>query len=408
MEIIDALQEMLNRYGENGVAVFARKKGLRGYAWENGAKSFSAEANEIPLFKEEECLEIRLMGGVQREFVTHSVHALQQVLESPCSSSRMFLIPSYFPWESFTDLPMVVREPLEEKFFRLPAPSVNALGCGGSGLRFCENEAERIEDAIQAIMKKMRDGQCYLMNYTTRVPVALGAERTFSASTFLHAWLNEPTRFGGFIKIENTNCGAMIFSPERFVAIRDGHVVTEPIKGTAVAKNGAAPTFADAQKLWNTEKEICEHTMVVDLLRNDLNGVCEPGSVKVWRAFFAGIAGNLLQMQSTLGGTLRENQNAGSVLGSMLPGGSVTGTPKWRVCELTQVLEPHRRGYYTGVFGVAEPGGNMDSALLIRSLFLENGALSAGVGAGITTLSSPKSEVREFEVKWNAFARRLS
>jgi anthranilate/para-aminobenzoate synthase component I len=395
------------KFGEDAVCVFARRKGLAGYEWPEAHARF-AVAKKFPVEEESAGeIEIRVLGGISREWITHSLCEAERVLAMPLEQGkgRVFLFPSFFPWETTTQVPIIVREAWEEKRFVFSVEDWPAKPSRSEAFLFDAEESGRIVKAIERIVQKMRDGQCYLMNYTTRVSIERPLEK-FSAEHFVRRWLENPSRFGAFLK-SGVN-GVMAFSPERFVAVRDGYVLTEPIKGTVVSADGGVPDLLCAKTLWANEKEICEHTMVVDLLRNDLNAVCEPGSVGVWNPFFAGIAGFLVQMQSTIFGKLKKGVNAGSLLRAVLPAGSVTGTPKWRVCEFTGDLEKERRGYYTGVCGFCEANGGMDSMIVIRSLCLENNALSAGVGAGITTLSEPEAELREFETKLSSFWGRLA
>ncbi len=405
--VLETVRAYAEKYGGEGVCVFAHRRGLSGFEWPDSRARF-ATAQRLPLEIENAGeIEVRVLGGVGKELVTGSLDEAERVLAMPLETgtARVFLLPSFFPWEKTTQVPIIVREVLEEKRFVFSPEAWSAGGGKGPAFAFDAEESRRIVRAIEGIVEKMREGHCYLMNYTTRVLLERSLEN-FSAEHFVCDWLENPSRFGAFLK-SGAN-GVMAFSPERFVAVRNGYVFTEPIKGTVAATNGAQPDCELAKILWKNEKEICEHTMVVDLLRNDLNTVCGAESVGVWRPFFAGVAGNLLQMQSTIFGKLREGLNTGSLLRALLPGGSVTGTPKWRVCEFTEKFERERRGYYTGVCGVLEKNGNLDSMLIIRSLCLENNALSAGVGAGITTLSSPNTELHEFETKLQTFLGRLA
>ncbi len=516
-EFLFAVEEFTRQYGNDTIVIFAQRRGLSGFDWtseKNSSENVSSQnnsfqnfvsASELPrelCFENHNTLEIRVFGGIQNETeiysLDHFFETLKKTQDDADSSSdadsqsnsdlhnspRLFLLPSYFPWESETQQPAFIRIAKEEKRFVLPAslidahlsdtplsdtplsdtplsdtplsdtplsdtplsdtplsdtplsdtplsdtplsdtpPSTAAEETNGR-FQFESKKRSHIEKTIGAIQEKMRDGDCYLMNYTTRVN-DFSLSHGFSALHFAKSWLRNPSRFGVFYKSKSH--GVMSFSPERFVATRGGWIATEPIKGTIKAQSSFIPTLQDAHALWNMQKEICEHTMVVDLLRNDLNGICVPGTVGVWQPFFAGIAGSLLQMQSTVFGKLLNSACIGDFLKNVLPAGSVTGTPKWRVCELTEQLEPERRGYYTGIFGVIDfnktdstkincsNGCNctkqyppsLDTVLLIRSLFLEHGKCSAGVGAGITTLSNPTQEVDEFEIKLRSFLGKL-
>ena len=155
--------------------------------------------------------------------------------------------------------------------------------------------------------------------------------------------------------------------------------------------------------LWQKKKEIYEHTLVVDLLRNDLNAVCTPGTVHVQQPFFIKECSTLFHMQSTIFGSLKNNISTADLFAHTLPCGSVTGTPKKKTCQLIKIYEEQKRGFYTGTAGLIETNGSFDSCVLIRSAFKGNLGTYAGVGSGITTLSDPKCEIEEMKLKLNSF-----
>jgi para-aminobenzoate synthetase component 1 len=260
---------------------------------------------------------------------------------------------------------------------------------------------EHLSSAIEQAQKKMQNGDCYVMNLSTRVSQHI-LPQDFDLIIFLDTWWNNPSRFGLFLK--TSALALMSFSPERFAALTGQTVLTEPIKGTKKAEIGLIPTQSDATKLWNSEKEICELTMITDLLRHDLNSVCIPGSVQVFQPFFARIAGSLLQMQSTIFGTVPDDVTFSEVLLKMLPAGSITGAPKKIVCELIDELEEFNRGYFTGIAGWRTPSLDWDSIVLIRSHFMGTEKIPyTAAGAGITTQSIINQEIFEIFEKFSTF-----
>jgi len=266
---------------------------------------------------------------------------------------------------------------------------------------------DSICNMIQNWQCGMRDGEYYLANATSRMNGPTRDSVKISLSAFVHEWLTSPVRQGVFI-----DCGLQwprvcCFSPERFVARSGERIQTEPIKGTVQFESGHE--LEAVHTLWSSQKEMSEQTMVTDLLRNDFNKICRPGSVLVSSPFEIRVAGNLLQMQSVVEGELKEaSLSHAEVLVSLLPAGSVTGTPKWVVSQQIQIKESAPRGYYTGVFALARSLQEFDSTVLIRGFFADEKRWYAGIGAGITTLSDPESEVREFELKWQSFSNRWS
>ena len=262
----------------------------------------------------------------------------------------------------------------------------------------------QVADQLQKVQKAMCAGECYLLNLTLRAQVPCSANE-FTMANLLRQWQHRRSRFG--ICFSSERCKILSFSPERFVAVVKGWVLSEPIKGTIAAPAGQAAGMVQAQSLWNSQKERYEQTLVVDLLRNDLNLVCESGTVEVARPFFARKTPYMLQMQSFVFGKLRAALPLSRFFSSLLPAGSVTGTPKKRVCEIISEVELTPRGYYCGIFGIIENGACSESVLLIRSLFGSTQGnpqeCTLGVGAGITTLSDPTLEIAEFKVKMASF-----
>ncbi len=186
----------------------------------------------------------------------------------------------------------------------------------------------------------------------------------------------------------------VVFSPERFIQIRENQIFTHPMKGTIDANLPDA-----AQRILADKKEEAEHFTIVDLLRNDLNLVAKNVRVERFRYLekIETERGSLLQVSSEIRGDLPENwqENVGNLLAKLLPAGSICGAPKTKTVEIILKNEGYRRGFYTGVFGVFD-GSNLDSAVAIR--FIEkkkNGQMVFKSGGGITAKSDPKSEYQE-------------
>ena len=164
-----------------------------------------------------------------------------------------------------------------------------------------------------------------------------------------------------------------------------------PIKGTR-------PRGASAE-LRASEKDAAEHVMIVDLERNDLSRVCEPGTVR-WPELMATreLAG-VEHMVSTVEGTLRDGVGLAEILRATFPGGSVTGAPKIAAVDLIAELEPVGRGASMGAIGRIYGNGDFDLALTIRTFAIADGAIHLWVGGGIVWDSDPATEVEESWVK---------
>jgi para-aminobenzoate synthetase component 1 len=180
-------------------------------------------------------------------------------------------------------------------------------------------------------------------------------------------------------------------SPELFLARRGRHVWTMPIKGTR-------PAGAD-DDLRESEKDAAEHVMIVDLERNDLSRVCEPGSVR-WPELMVeqGLAG-VTHLVSTVEARLRAGVPLAELLEAMFPGGSVTGAPKISAIDHIAALEPVGRGASMGALGRVYPNGDLDLALTIRTFAVAGGEIHLWVGGGIVWDSDPAAEIEESWVK---------
>jgi para-aminobenzoate synthetase component 1 len=177
-------------------------------------------------------------------------------------------------------------------------------------------------------------------------------------------------------------------SPEVFLSRRGDRLVTMPIKGTR-------PAGVDV----DDEKDAAEHTMIVDLERNDLSRVCDPGSVR-WPELMAQreLAG-VTHLVSTVEGRLRRGAGLAEILAATFPGGSVTGAPKVSALDHIARLEPVGRGASMGALGVIRANGDFDLALTIRTFAIADGLIHLWVGGGIVWDSDAEAEIEESWVK---------
>jgi para-aminobenzoate synthetase component I len=180
-------------------------------------------------------------------------------------------------------------------------------------------------------------------------------------------------------------------SPELFLARRGRRVWTMPIKGTR-------PLESD-DELGASEKDAAEHVMIVDLERNDLSRVCEPGSVHWPELMAEREEAGVRHMTSCVEGRLREEVGLTELLGAMFPGGSVTGAPKISAVDHIAAIEPVGRGASMGALGRIYPNGDLDLALTIRTFAIADGRIHLWVGGGIVWDSEPEAEIEESLVK---------
>jgi anthranilate synthase component 1 len=197
-------------------------------------------------------------------------------------------------------------------------------------------------------------------------------------------------------------------SPEVLVRVENGRALMHPIAGTR--PRGATPEEDArlADELLADPKERAEHVMLVDLGRNDLGRVCRPGTVDVVNLLQVERYSHVMHLVATVVGDVREELTALDVLVACFPAGTLSGAPKVRAMEIIESLEPTRRGVYGGVVGYVDVGGDMDTAIAIRTVVLRGGRAFVQAGAGIVADSDPAAEHQECRNKAAAVLSALS
>lgn len=197
-------------------------------------------------------------------------------------------------------------------------------------------------------------------------------------------------------------------SPERLVSVRHGIVETRPIAGTR--RRGADEQADEALKseLSLHPKEQAEHVMLLDLERNDLGRICQPGSVQVNELMTIESYTHVHHIVSNVVGRLRAQVSAKQVIDAVFPGGTITGCPKVRCMEIIAELEQQPRGVYTGSLGYVSLDGQMDTNILIRSFHWQPGQLTFNAGAGIVYDSQADFELEETRHKAKGLLRALA
>ena len=191
-------------------------------------------------------------------------------------------------------------------------------------------------------------------------------------------------------------------SPEALVQVHDRRVETWPIAGTRRRGADAEEDRALAAELLADVKERAEHVMLVDLARNDLGRVCEPGTVDVSQLMEVERYSHVMHLVSAVTGRLRDEIGPVDVLRATFPAGTVSGAPKVRAMELIDELEPTRRGPYAGAVGYLDLAGNLDTCITIRTVVLHDGVAHVQAGAGIVADSVAEREEQETRDKASA------
>jgi anthranilate synthase component 1 len=185
-------------------------------------------------------------------------------------------------------------------------------------------------------------------------------------------------------------------SPERLVRINDGHIDTRPIAGTRPRKGD---DITEMRELAAHPKERAEHIMLIDLERNDLGRVSQPGTVKVDELMTIESYAHVHHIVSNVSGELRSDVTPIGALQAVFPGGTITGVPKFRCMQIIAELEGIGRGAYTGSLGWLGRDGSMDMNILIRTLSVRGRTVELRAGGGIVADSDPHRELEETRAK---------
>ena len=196
-------------------------------------------------------------------------------------------------------------------------------------------------------------------------------------------------------------------SPESLVAHHEGMITTHPIAGTR--PRGATPDEDAAMEteLRTDEKERAEHIMLVDLGRNDIGRIAQPGTMAVPQLMRVERYSHVMHLESEVSGRLKPEYSPLDALRACFPMGTATGAPKIRAMEIVAELEGERRGVYAGALGYIGYDGSMDFALALRTMPVKDGLAYPQAGAGIVADSDPEAEHRECWQKMGALLRAI-
>ena len=196
-------------------------------------------------------------------------------------------------------------------------------------------------------------------------------------------------------------------SPEMLLRVTGKDIETFPIAGTRKISENEESNERLKKELQNDEKELAEHTMLVDLGRNDIGRVCDYGTVKVKELMEIKRFSHVQHMVTHVVGKLNEKHDMYDAFEAVFPAGTVSGAPKVRAMEIIQELEPTERNAYAGAVGYFSFNGCCDFAIAIRSIFAEKEQGFVQAGAGIVFDSVAENELKETEHKANAMITAL-
>lgn len=249
------------------------------------------------------------------------------------------------------------------------------------------------EDYIRAVHKiqdYIRQGDTFQVNLSVRQSIEL-----LTSPEQIYEWLRllNPSPYMGFLRFPGMVIASA--SPELLVKLKNRTVSARPIAGTRPRGQTSEEDLELSGELLANEKERAEHIMLVDLERNDLGRISKFGTVRVKDFMVVEYYSHVMHIVSEVEGELAEGKDSFDVIGSVFPGGTITGAPKIRTMEIIEELEPVRRGPYTGSIGWIDYNGNMEFNIIIRTMVATEGIGYVQAGAGIVIDSVPEKEYTE-------------
>jgi para-aminobenzoate synthetase component 1 len=335
-----------------------------------------------------------------------SLHAYDLVFAFDHDANRGWIISQGVPARGPTARRARAEERLEALLSSLAAPMTAAAAapgsCGGGKIVSSHSQASYL-DMVRAGIELVRAGDIFQVNLAQRLSLAAALDpvELYQRSRGLN-----PAPFAGFFDSGTATIVSM--SPERLLQVERRTVRMHPIKGTRRMLASPEADLYAGEDLGQSQKDRAENVMIVDLVRNDLSRVCAPESVRVEALCRLERYRYVQHLVSIVAGRLRPECTPLDALDAAIPGGSVTGAPKHRACEIIAALEGFARGAYCGSLGYVGFDGAADFNLLIRTFVVTPGSISFAVGGGITARSDPAAEYAETLHKAEGMLRVLA
>ncbi len=295
------------------------------------------------------------------------------------------------------------KEWIEETYNRLlqpSSPSSSSFEVRG------EVEHSLTEGEFREKVEKVRD--FIREGHTSQVVISQHFSQSFSGDPFIpYRFLRSlnPSPYLFYLKTDQFQIAGS--SPEMLIKIEEEKIFTKPIAGTR-KRLPSIPEEEIIEDLLHDEKEIAEHVMLLDLGRNDLGRVCKRGTVQVEKFMDVERYSHVFHIVSTVSGNLAPRISPWRALQASFPAGTVSGAPKVRAMEIIEELEPLPRGPYAGALGYVSLNGNLDTCIVIRSIFFREGRAEVQAGAGIVYDSIPQREYEEIRSKAEALLLALN
>ncbi len=292
---------------------------------------------------------------------------------------------------------------IEQALSTLAQVPVTQPTLGQTTIHFQSNwPRAEFEAAVEKVKEYIGAGDCYQAVIAQKFTKPTGAD---PLAIYRALRATNPSPYMFFLRMGNE---AIIgSSPEMLVRCHGQRLDYRPIAGTRRRGATEAEDWMLAEEMRNDEKEVAEHTMLVDLGRNDLGRVSDYASVKVEELMKVERYSHVQHLVTSLRSRLRDNLDRFDALASCFPAGTVTGAPKIRAMQIIDELEPAHRGVYAGAVLYVDYADNLDSCIAIRTIHLRNGVATVQAGAGIVADSVPEQEYEECVNKARALFRAV-
>ncbi len=385
---------------KNSVLLESVKNGLRSYIAVGAETVFRSKGNKIKINNKEivgdPFSELKKLVESKGQCFGYLGYDLVHFLEKlPCSTEDDLSLP-----DCYMIFPKTViefdhkknevkvegenKEEIEGRIKEIKPKKLTVTKKDNSGFKSNFTKPEYIE-AVNRAKEYVHGGDSFQIKISQRL------EFPVSEDAFLiYRKLREinPSPYAAFLDLDGFSLVSC--SPEHLLRVKDGECVTRPIGGTyPIGEKNAVERFK------SDEKELAEHTMLIDLERNDLGKVCSYGSVKVSEMMTVEEYSHLIHLVTEIKGELGPGKDAFDAVKAMFPGGTITGCPKVRTMEIIDELEPTRRGPYTGSIGFFKSISEVDLNLIIRTLIVKDGKGYVQVGGGVVADSDPSREYDE-------------
>ena len=281
------------------------------------------------------------------------------------------------------------------------------LDTAAAPTQFLERLGSFHREDYEAAVERVRDhcvkGDLFQADLSRRISLRVDGD---PRALFRQLAEASPARFSAYLQLDAARA-VLSSSPEEYVQVRGRRVRSRPIKGTRSRGSTPQEDARQREALLESEKDLAELTMIVDLVRNDLGRVAEAGSVLVTEYPRLMVLPQVHHLLASVEARLEQGRDVWDLIGASFPPGSIVGAPKPKAIEVLERVERSRRGIYTGAIGYLDPFGSAHLSVAIRTAEWDDGVLRFGVGGGITALSDSAAEFEETVHKARGLAAAL-